>query len=282
MIRQTNQNFLWLIQTDPDLDTELMDEMTRLLAPYPNFFLIKSKFVKKVPITRDWHHRSLNITQVVTGDKERLKKAYDEAPKKILIETNLDADDGLAFSVVQAIREDTVKRLSSVAQQVFSKRKNGWVISCYHQYVGWYPTTGMAGSVTPEDGTGQLRIDLRHDTFCPTPGMSIASVPNANFTHVPVRKHNKLVREVSRCTSDEDAMCLNGIGQIPMSVRARTPSSAGMNNIGGKIQADKSNQFLWSYLDNFFGITREEVQRAGKYFLDNHKAIARENLEGLW
>ena len=278
MIRQTNQDFFWLIQTDPDLDKELMDELIRLAAPYPNFFLIKSNFVKKVPITRHWHYRFLNITQVVTGDKERLQKAYEEAPKKILIETNLDAEDGLAFPVVQAIRDDTVKRLSSIAKQGLSKRKNGWVVSCYHQYIGWYPNTGMAGSATSEDG--HLKIDLRHDTFCPTPGMTVASVPNANVTHVPVRKHNKLVREVSRCNSDEDTMCLNGIGQIPMSVRARTPSSAGMNNIGGKIRADNSNQFLWSYLDNLFGITREDVQRAGKYFLDNSKAIAREDLEG--
>jgi hypothetical protein len=129
---------------------------------------------------------------------------------------------------------------------------------------------------------GLLQIDFRHDHFCPTPGLTLASVPNANVTGVPFQKHNTLVRVVPRCTSDKDAQCLNGIGRIPMSVRARTPSSAGMNNIGMKLHADQSNQFLWTYLNNLFGITRKDVQRAGKYFLDNSKAIAKENLEGLW
>jgi hypothetical protein len=145
MVRQTNQNFLWLIQTDPDLDKELMDEMKRLLAPHPNFYLVTNKVVKRVPITRDWHHRSLNISNVVTGDIPRLQKAHDEAAQKILIETNLDADDGLAFHVLQDIRNDSIKRLASLAKGVLSKRKNGWVVSCYHQYVGWYPETGMQG-----------------------------------------------------------------------------------------------------------------------------------------
>jgi hypothetical protein len=282
MIRQTNQDFLWLIQTDPDLDKELMDEMKSLLAPHPNFYLIKSKRVKQVPIARDWHRRSRNITDVVTGDIPRLQKAHDEAAQKILIETNLDADDGLAFHVVQDIRNDSIRRLALLAKNVLSKRKTGWVVSCYHQYVGWYPENGMAGSATLQDGTGLLKIDKRLDTFCPTPGLTIASVPSANLTGVPILKHHTLVKEVPRCTSDIDVQCLNGIGQIPLSVRARTPSSAGMYNIGMKLHDDQSNQFLWTYLNNLFGITRKDVQRAGKYFLDNSKAIARENLEGLW
>jgi hypothetical protein len=282
MIRQTNQDFLWLIQTDPDLDKELMDEMKSLLAPHPNFYLITNKAVKRVPIARDWHHRSLNMTSVVTGDISRLQKAHDEAAHKILIETNLDADDGLAFHVLQDIRNDSIRRLASLAKKVLSKRKNGWVVTCYHQFVGWYPETGMTGSTAVPDSKGRLQIDFRHDTFCPTPGLTIASVPNANVTNVPVQNHNTLVRVIPRCTSDEDARCLNGIGQVPMSVRARTPSSAGMDNIGKKVHADQSNEFLWTYLNNLFGITQKDVQRAGKYFLHNSKAIARENLEGLW
>lgn len=282
MIRQSNQNFLWLIQTDPDLDAELMDEMKRLLAPYPNFYLIKSTSVKKWPITRHWKFRQFNETTVVSGDKEALIKAYEQAPDKILIETNLDADDGLAYYVLQDIREDTVRRLASVAKQYLSVRKNGWVVTCYHQFIGWYPENITVGEPMPEDTSGGLRIDFRHDKFCPTPAKTIASVPKANYTYVPLNEHNKLVRDIPRCQSEEESMCLHGVGEIPSSVRARTPSSAGMDNIGEKEGQTENVQHLWAYLDHLFGVKRDDVARAGRYFLENSIAITRENLEGLW
>jgi hypothetical protein len=277
MIRQSNQDFLWLIQTDPDLDVELMNEMKQLLAPYPHFYLIHSKSVKKRPITRNWKIRlHFNESDIVSGDKQVLMKASKDSTDKILIETNLDADDGLAYYVLQDIRDDFVRRLKPVAEQVFSIRKNGWVVGCYHQFIGWYPDYS-----TKSKDYGGLRIDLRHDKFCPTPGLTIASVPKANTTGVYLSKHNEIVRRIPRCKSHEDFECLYGVGEIPSTVRARTPSSAGMDNIGEKFGHTENVQHLWAYLDHLFGISREDVAQAGRYFLENSNAIARENLEGL-
>jgi len=281
MIRQTNQDFLWLIQTDPDLDAELLNEMTRLLSPYPNFYLIKSAHRKKWPLTRNWTNRHFNESSVVTGDKEVLMKAYNDVPEKILIESSLDADDGLAYYVLQDIRDDTVRRLDSVAEQYLSVRKNGWFVTCYHQFIGWYPED-MTNDAVPDDTSGGLRIDLRHDKFCPTPALTIASVPRANYTYVPIRRHNQLVTDVPRCQTDVQTMCLHGVGEIPSSVRARTPSSAGMDNIGEKEGHKQNVQHLWAYLDHLFGVKKDDVARAGRYFKEHSKAIARENLEGLW
>lgn len=281
MIQQTNQNFLWIIQTDPNLDAELLNELLELLAPYPNFYLIKSGHRKKWPITRHWTNRSFNETSVVSGDKEVLLKAHNDAPEKILIESSLDADDGLAYYVLQDIRDDTVRRLSSIANEYLSVRKNGWVVSCYHEYVGWYPDP-MTENGVPDDTSGRLSVDFRQDTFCPTPALTIASVPRANITYVPIRKHDLLVTDVPRCKTDDQTMCLHGIGQLPSSVRARTPSSAGMDHIGVKTGQKENVQHLWTYLDRLFGVKKENAARAGRYFLENRKAIARENLEGLW
>lgn len=283
MIRQTNQDFLWLIQTDPDLDVELLNEMKRLLAPYPHFYLIQSKNVKKWPITRNWKIRLFNESNVISGDIQALINAHEEAPNKILIETNLDADDGLASYVLQDIRDDTMRRLEDVSKQYLSVRKHGWVVTCYHQFIGWYPDEVNAGDPIPEDTSGGLRIDFRHDKFCPTPALTIASVPQANYTEVPFTQHNELLRKVPKCKTEQDSQCIHGVGEIPASVRARTPSSAGMDNIGEKIGHKGSEvQHLWSYLDHLFGINKDQVARTGRYFLENSKAIAKENLEGLW
>ena len=42
MIRQTNQHFLWIIQTDPRLDSNITKLMIDLLNPYPNYILLSS------------------------------------------------------------------------------------------------------------------------------------------------------------------------------------------------------------------------------------------------
>jgi hypothetical protein len=55
-----------------------------------------------------------------------------------------------------------------------------------------------------------------------------------------------------------------------------------MDNIGEKSGHTENVQHLWAYLDHLFGISREDVAQAGRYFLENSNAIARENLEGLW
>lgn len=197
MIRQSNQNFLWLIQTDPDLDAEIMNEMKLLLAPYPHFYLIHSKSVKKRPITRNWKIRlRFNESDIVSGDRQVLMKASKDSFDKILIETNLDSDDGLAYYVLQDIRNDFVRRLEPVAEQVLSVRKDGWVVGCYHQFIGWYPDNRTESEYSKYGG---LRIDFRHDKFCPTPGLTIASVPKANTTGISLSKHNEIVKRIPRC-----------------------------------------------------------------------------------
>ena len=42
MLSQTNQNFLWVIRTDPDLNPELLQQLIRLLEGRPNFILLGS------------------------------------------------------------------------------------------------------------------------------------------------------------------------------------------------------------------------------------------------
>ena len=41
--RQSSQDFLWMIKTDPNLDSWVWKEMVEILAPYPKYFLVGSK-----------------------------------------------------------------------------------------------------------------------------------------------------------------------------------------------------------------------------------------------
>ena len=38
--RQSNQDFLWIKKTYPNLDSGVRKEMVEILAPYPNYFLV--------------------------------------------------------------------------------------------------------------------------------------------------------------------------------------------------------------------------------------------------
>mmetsp|Transcript_12938 Transcript_12938/g.15799 ORF Transcript_12938/g.15799 Transcript_12938/m.15799 type:complete len:151 (-) Transcript_12938:453-905(-) len=42
MVHQTSQHFLWIIKTDPLLNSTIQKQMIELLTPYPNYILIGS------------------------------------------------------------------------------------------------------------------------------------------------------------------------------------------------------------------------------------------------
>ena len=134
LIGQTNQNYFWIILTDPHLDKVLLDKITDLLDPMGNAY---------VTLTNEWinnnhgvniieyHHQlksnqmnnSANNTgiKIVTGDIEKLKtslsvissspssKTSVSRKKVLLIDTLLDADDGFHRFAVDGIQKESLQ-----------------------------------------------------------------------------------------------------------------------------------------------------------------------------
>ena len=261
MINQGSQDFIWLIQTDPNLSAGLMSELKRLVAPYPNFYLIRLESDEKRPDLR--LPALLNVTAVESGDQALLKRSIRDAKSNVYIETHLDADDGLSSNMLQRLREEVIQRLGPKNN---FQPKDGWLVQCIHNNVAWHPA--QPGDA---DQSGLLKVDESKD-FCPSPGFSKAFAPGTTRTEATRIKRSIIAKEVGRCNSPDATACLHGIDQAFGAVRAHATSFGSMSSVGDDHGDNHKTEFMWSQLRNHFNINRLDAIRTGRYF----NAIARE------
>eukprot|EP00592_Proboscia_alata_P028255 CAMPEP_0194445644 /NCGR_PEP_ID=MMETSP0176-20130528/127984_1 /TAXON_ID=216777 /ORGANISM="Proboscia alata, Strain PI-D3" /LENGTH=131 /DNA_ID=CAMNT_0039272239 /DNA_START=377 /DNA_END=769 /DNA_ORIENTATION=- len=105
---QTNSNFLWIIRTDPMLDESLKSRLLHLLenaSPWINVMLIGSN--ENPEIFRELiFDRMFNEDLVWYGSIEIAKKLHTMAQSHFVLETRLDADDGLHGNFMESLQQD--------------------------------------------------------------------------------------------------------------------------------------------------------------------------------
>ena len=180
MIQQDVQDgFLWFVMTDPDLDPILMERLERLLAPYPHFYLVASnqKLVTPTQLV------ALNNTTefIRTGDLDRLYGELLDIHRPLLIETRLDADDGLNGRTLSEIQRMVLEGGMSPADT------RGWQIICSRIHYEWRNNDITAGPMMdrnddnstaatsppqqPSMSSGKIR--LVRERICVTPGYTL-------------------------------------------------------------------------------------------------------------
>lgn len=117
-------------------------------------------------------------------------------------------------------------------------------------------------------------------------------------------RHDKIVKTIKPCkksSEDKGVKCVSRLKDLtPGALRARTTTSAGMNNvITGDARIDKNNAFnriknkqfvqqyfkqdqLWEGLSVVFAVSREEAQFARTTLVQRMQEIAEDNLKGQW
>lgn len=78
---------------------------------------------------------------------------------------------------------------------------------------------------------------------------------------------------------NEKVPCVDLVSGFIGAVRARTATSTGMNDVKGQI-GTQDTDILWDMLEERFGIMVEDAIETKRYFEENMKEIAKENLEG--
>lgn len=149
MKSQTNKEFLWIIRTDPDLHPSLLSKLISLLRNNQNYILLGSnynpegfgraesdsfgQFLRADSKSPDMSARVLsgNITLV----QEAFEKSNEGA---ILLETRLDADDGL--------HRDFVKTVQYEARHLKVDGSGLWRIWCINYNIEWHPLNPFPAS----------------------------------------------------------------------------------------------------------------------------------------
>ena len=321
MVAQSSQNFLWIVKTDPKLEPNLLQQLIDLLKPYPNFYLVASNTNFLIPpiMEKDgasWRDgsegRDILASKIFTGKLDLLQQAIALREVRPVLETRLDADDGL--------HKYFVEYLQNVAWKRFSNHHNlQWLYWCSRRHLEWHNTifdenNDMKASVTTQYQAMSSRgilAPVQHSTFCITPGMTVGYNVGVAPGKVPCHPHDILYDQVINTTScwkdnkiHSDAFlaedlsnltdrapsrmastsCLEFVDDLLyVAVRSRTVTSAGMRNVGivqSQQPERKWEEKLWWFAQDRFAMDVTHVEHVQQYIRQHQSQIAYENLLG--
>lgn len=298
MVAQTTDNFLWLIRVDPALDAAVTARMRRLVAPHPHVYLIASN--RNFRINQDfpgaWRDDAqasdLRSSRLYTGDPTRLARALAIVDDVLILDTRLDADDGLHVdylrTVQQAARTDFLERPTTLK----------WKYWCARRHLEWHWTLPQIQSERHDVRSSSslafgTLLGTQLSNMCITPGITVAFPVGVQEADVPVYGHHELLFKLKqlpypqRCSQLHPEMdCLAFVSAHSFeAVRSRTPTSAGMLKVATDSPAGPESEWLayafWDALhDDFGGITRSQLAWMQSYLTQHLRQIGRDNLHG--
>ena len=257
---------------------------------------------------------------VWSGNLTLVQEAYERsAAGAVLLETRLDADDGLHRDFVKTVQTEANNYLVKS-----STEENGlWRLWCVHSNIEWHPinpypdvpeikaSIAQNGNQTNPEGYLVMYAD---GNICVTPGLTFGYGPGAGRSSIPGDRlrHDQIVRKIVACKQEPkksngdngehgpEVSCVSRLTKLlPGAVRTRTTTSAGMNNVftgneavdqnlGFKTKKDNKKlirQFfeqkkLWRGLQGLFSVSPESAADARMLILDRMQEIAEDNLRG--
>ena len=239
----------------------------------------------------------------------KLKAAMALREERPILETRLDADDGLHFKFIEYIQEEALNRFRPSDTDDDASIPN-WLYWCSRRHIEWHSDTDGSISKEQEASVGSPEFGymnmIQHDKICVTPGITIGynTIDEANAKNkfdVPLYDHDVLYKRVVNSTScysgeedddgdDDDTEtrgpCLDLIEDFLFcAIRSRTWTSTGMDKVDLPyvdvgFQDTEFTEKLWTLSKYAFGVTKTSVKETQEFLISNKKAIAKENLLG--
>ena len=345
MLKQKNQDFLWIIKVDPALDVDIRNKLVDIIhkgaklhstatatatatatstdlrngnggtsngnstSIIERIFVIgsnvnyltgheegawrggiESREVLSHDIIPNLRSRTHLVSEIYTGTVELLYRAKESEPHRIVLETRLDADDGLNEHFVEYVQKDAMRvfgssstlhnamvdTASEASTATDAALEYNWFYWCVESHIKWY--------LNAEGEYGKLDGERRTD-FCITPGLTIGFSIGTDVKDIPKYGHHELYKKLGNsCKNIKDdtsttntTPCIGFIKEIIAAVRFRTETSAGMADVQARRE---DHAQLWELLQQHFGVDTANAIESKLYFQENRKEIAKENLEG--
>jgi hypothetical protein len=302
MQHQTSQQFLWIIRTDPNLDTKLLKKLVRLVQPFSNFYIVGSNHNFRINqdfpgawrngaqgrdlagLYKNNHDKnnatdaaaSLFPTRVYTGNRTLLEMAMALEAQLPILETRLDADDGLHVQFIETVQKEAREHVFSKSQQqpkttslsAPQEPRLKWKYWCAQRNVEWHWSLPSLSNKNKkhhqrhDDNDASLLYGklagVQHQDMCITAGITAAFPIGTTDRQVPVFPHTELAwriqhqqadaklqqQELLSCGLSNASNCLEFLKVHPFeAVRSRTPTSHGMLDIllGSGVSATTKN-----------------------------------------
>jgi hypothetical protein len=269
LVGQSSNDFLWIIRTDPMLNDTVKQPLLELLRPYPNFVLIASNLNPegfRAPF------QDISPDSVWSGSYDLIREYHEAAQTRVLLESRLDADDGLHYRFVEYM-------------QIAPLPQHGtWKVWCALTHLEWHANSPF-NKMKSDYG---FLVGMKN-SGCVTPGLTMAYGLGASRDDLPRGTHQYLHKILPPCSSDTPSLCLERFSLKPGAIRARTPTSAGMAHLVEEtnrrkyMRSSSQSQLqdkIWDGAEPIFGIDRQQIISTKHYLTQHLGAIAADNLKG--
>ena len=267
---QTSKQFFWVIRVDPNLDVSAREEMVTLLEPYPNFYLVPSNMHYFPSSWRKWKRAISEILEspIFSGDQKLLQKAWERQKNQLLLETRLDADDGLSLDFIEEVQHHA---LSSLHKETI--RNDDWKYFCTNSSLDWQ---------SDESADVGLLRDHSLSGICFASGLTVAS----SGIQPEGGEHRNLVTEKGICEAIHSTKCVDIMYSPTKHYLLRTRSVTSTSMALPQLMKDAIEKaklelnMQSSYLKSTFGIERKDLKNLNIYLYKNLVDIAFDNIEG--
>jgi hypothetical protein len=302
MQHQSSQQFLWVIKTDPDLDPLILQELVTDLQEYPNFFLVASNVNYHIneQFPGAWRGgaeiQDLARSKIYTGNQTLLEMAMALQDQLPVLETRLDADDGLHLQFLEQVQNDALDRFvdnnDGTSDEITTPK---WLYWCARRHMEWHwheRTCGEKDTMCQLNNKYGSLTGVAHSELCIASGITVGFPVGVEEHQVPVHPHHLLAHLIRSappgegCGYKKSADCLIFVHTFIFEViRSRTPTSAGMLDIelagnDNSIKSTWATYAYWNMLHESFHIQRESLFWMHQYLSDHLIEIARDNLLG--
>ena len=245
-------------------------------------------------LSGDWDWSKQYLGRKDDGDDNNNNN--NNAMPRIVLETRLDADDGLHENFVEHMQSKSRILLAATA----AGKRPQWRIWCASGHLEWQNQIEWKDP-TIEASLGGI-IGVKSNGGCISAGLTVGYRPDVSIADVPPMKHDQLHHSLKACKQDKEdhdhhdhpSGCRDTMDLAPTAIRARTPTSAGMWNVlwrgdtqhvdprylRGILAQEHNQKKLWHMAESRFGFTRDMAKDLRKYLESHIHNVASDNLDG--
>jgi hypothetical protein len=277
MVAQTSSEFIWIIHTDPKLHHELRSQLRAMLLPYPRFYLIGSNHRFNLDNDSSWRENGklLLKSTIYCGDIALLRQVYVTRHTRPVLETRLDADDGLHSDYLSVIQSAASIVFASTEQQQQQQQQQQWMYWCSKRHLEWF--------------LGDMLQPVEHSKLCISAGITVGYNVNSGTIPVPHYPHDVLYKKIveGHCAGAGAGVkvCIRLLEELPFgAIRSRTPTSAGMmgvdemKRLSTLHEHEQHSARFWNVVHEQFHIPSTVL--VSSYLRDHMVEIAKDNLAG--
>jgi hypothetical protein len=284
--------FLWIIKVDPALNHDILQELLLLVKDYPFIYVVGSNVNYGIGIhPGGWRGGQAGSdvlgSTIYSGDLDWLRIAHSARREKAVLETRLDADDGLHVAYLAVIQSEAAKRLRLTHNDTNASHQE-WMYWCPMNRLDWNPSP-------PRSNATKYGIFLarKSSKSCITPGITLGVSVGVEEMSIPRFAHQSLYEQLrsnkAYRPSCGSRKCLDLLTEpILGAIRSRTPTSAGMRGVVAE-EADFTAHLvhdvgkdpaIWELLDKEFHVTHESTVKANQYLQTHFVQVVENNLSG--